>query len=48
MAHEQEAVGSYPGTIQWMEVSILLAITLWVEKLKIKVAKWATKKNNFF
>jgi hypothetical protein len=37
-------VGSNPGTIYWMDVSNLLAITL-KEKLKIKVAKWGTQKN---
>jgi hypothetical protein len=43
MAHDQEVVGSNPGTIYWMDVSNLLAITL-KEKLKIKVTKWGTPK----
>jgi hypothetical protein len=43
MAHDQEVVGSYPGTVYWMDVSNLLAITL-MKKLKIKVAKWGTPK----
>jgi hypothetical protein len=33
MAHDQEVVGSNPGTIYWMDVSDLLAITL-KEKLE--------------
>ena len=28
MAHDQEVVGSNPGTVKWMDVSNLLAITL--------------------
>ncbi len=28
MAHDQEVVGSNPGTVYWMDVSDLLAITL--------------------
>jgi hypothetical protein len=28
MAHDQEVVGLNPGTIYWMDVSDLLAITL--------------------
>jgi hypothetical protein len=43
MAHDQEVLGSNPGTMYWMDVSNLLAITL-KEKLKIKVAKWGTQK----
>jgi hypothetical protein len=43
MAHDPEVVGSNPGTIYWMDVSDLLAITL-KEKLKIKVAKWGIPK----
>jgi hypothetical protein len=43
MAHDQEVVGSNPGTVYWRDVSNLLAITL-KEKLKIKVAKWGTPK----
>jgi hypothetical protein len=34
MAHDQEVVGSNPGTVYWMDVAITLN-----EKLKIKVAK---------
>ena len=43
MDHDQEVLGSNPGTIYWMDVSDLLAITL-KEKLKIKVAKWGKPK----
>jgi hypothetical protein len=43
MAHDQEVVGSNPGTIYWMAISNLLAITL-KKKLEIKVAKWCTPK----
>jgi hypothetical protein len=43
MAHDQEVVNSNPGTVYWMDVSNLLAITL-KEKLKIKVAIWGTPK----
>jgi hypothetical protein len=46
MAHDQEVVGSNPGTIYWMDVSDLLAITL-KGKLKIKVAKCCTPKKYF-
>jgi hypothetical protein len=46
MAHDPEVVGSSPGTIYWMDVSDLLAITL-KEKLKIKVAKWGIPKKYF-
>jgi hypothetical protein len=28
MAHDQEIMGSNPGTVYWMDVSDLLAITL--------------------
>jgi hypothetical protein len=28
MAHDQEVMGSNPGTVNWMDVSGLLAITL--------------------
>ncbi len=45
MAHYLEVVGSNPGTVYWMDVSDLLAITL-KEKLKIKVAKWGKPKKN--
>jgi hypothetical protein len=45
MAHDLEVVGSNPGTVYWMDVSDLLAITLQkTEKLKIKVAKKETPK----
>jgi hypothetical protein len=44
MAHDQEVVGPNPGTVYWMDVSDLLAITF-KEKLKIKVAKWGPPKN---
>jgi hypothetical protein len=44
MAHDQEVMGSNPGTVYWMDVSDLLAITF-KEKSKIKVAKWGTPKN---
>jgi hypothetical protein len=46
MAHDQEIVGSNPGTVYWMDVSD--ASYYIIEKLKIKVAKWGTpkKKNN--
>jgi hypothetical protein len=27
-AHDQEVVGSNPGTVHWMDVSDLLAVTL--------------------
>jgi hypothetical protein len=43
IAHDQEVVGSNPGTIYCMDVGDLLSITL-KEKLKIKVAKWSTPK----
>jgi hypothetical protein len=45
MAHDLEVVGSNPGTIYWMDVSDLLAITL-KEKLKIKAAKWGKPQKN--
>jgi hypothetical protein len=35
MAHDQEVMGSNPGTVYWMDVSDLLAITL-KKKLKNK------------
>ena len=47
MAHDQEVVSSNPGTIYWMDVSDLLAITL-KEKLKIKIAKRGTPKKIAF
>jgi hypothetical protein len=43
MAHDQRVVGSNPGTIYWMDVSDLLAITF-KKNWKIKVAKWAHQK----
>jgi hypothetical protein len=43
MAHDQEVVGSNPGTVYWMDVSNLLGITL-KKNWKIKVAKWGTPK----
>jgi hypothetical protein len=43
MAPNQEVVGSNLGTVHWMGVSNLQAITL-KEKLKIKVAKRGTAK----
>ena len=46
MAHDQEVVGSNPGTVYWMDVCDLLAITL--KKWKIKVAKWADQKKYFY
>ncbi len=45
MAHDQEVVGSNPGTIYWMDVSV---VSYYIkEKLKIKVAKWGTPKKYF-
>ncbi len=43
MAHDQEVVGSNPGTVYWMNVSDLLAIIL-KEKLKINIAELGTSK----
>ena len=43
MAHDQEVVGSNPGTVYWMDVSNSLGITL-KKNWKIKVAKWGTPK----
>jgi len=45
MAHDQEVVGSKPGTVYWMDVSF--ASYNIKEKLKIKVAKWGTSKKIF-
>jgi hypothetical protein len=45
MAHDQEIVGSNPGTVYCMDVSD--ASYYITEKLKIKVAKWGTPKNYF-
>ena len=42
MAHDQEIVGSNPGTVYWMDVSD--ASYYISEKLKIKVAKWGKPK----
>jgi hypothetical protein len=42
MAHDQEVVGSNPGTVYWMDVSV--ASYYIKEILKIKVAKWGTPK----
>ncbi len=42
MTHDQEVVGSNPGTVYWMDVSV--ASYYIKEKLKIKVAKWGTPK----
>jgi hypothetical protein len=46
MAHDQEVKGSNPGTVYWVDVSNLLAITL-KKNWKIKVAKWGTPKKYF-
>jgi hypothetical protein len=43
MVYDQEVMGSNPGTVYWMDVSDLLAITL-KKNWKIKVAKWGTPK----
>ena len=45
-AHDQEVVGSNPGTIYWMDVSDLLAITL-KEKLENKGSQMGHTKNTF-
>jgi hypothetical protein len=45
MARDQEVVGSNPGTVYWMDVSV--ASYHIKEKLKIKVAKWGTPKKIF-
>jgi hypothetical protein len=45
-ADDQEVLGSNPGTVYWMDVSYLLAITL-NKKIKIRVAKWGTPKKYF-
>jgi Rad3-related DNA helicase len=45
MAHDQEIVGSNPGTVYWMDVSN--ASYYIKEKLIIKVAKWGTPKKYF-
>ncbi len=43
MAHDQEVVGSNPGTIYWMEVSDDASCYI-KENWKIKEAKWGTSK----
>jgi hypothetical protein len=43
MAHDQEVVGSNPGTVYWMDVSDDASYYI-KRKLKIKVAKWGTAK----
>jgi hypothetical protein len=43
MAHDQEVMGSNPGTVHWMDVSNEASYYI-KEKLKIKVAKWGTQK----
>jgi hypothetical protein len=45
MAHNQEVVGSNPGTAYWMDVSKLLAITL--KKIGNKVSQMWHPKNIF-
>jgi hypothetical protein len=45
MTHDQEVVGSNPGTLYWMDLSV--ASYYIKEKLKIKVAKWGTPKKYF-
>ena len=45
MAHDQEIVGSNPGTLYRMDVSN--ASYYITEKLKIKVTKWDTPKKYF-
>jgi hypothetical protein len=42
MAHDQEIMGSNPGTVYWMDFSD--ASYYIIEKLKMKVAKWGTPK----
>jgi hypothetical protein len=43
MAHDQEFVGSNPGTVYWMDVSNDASYYI-KRKLKIKVATWGTQK----
>jgi hypothetical protein len=43
MAHEQEVVGSNPGTVYWMDVSDA-SYYINTKKTKIKVAEWGTPK----
>ncbi len=42
MAHDQEVVGSNPGTVYWMDVSD--ASCYIQENTKIKVAEWGKPK----
>jgi hypothetical protein len=46
MAHDQEVVGSNPGTVYWMDVSNLLAITL--KKIENKGSQMGQKNIYFF
>ncbi len=46
MTHDQEVVGSNPGTVYWMDVSDLLAITL-KEKIENKGSQMGHTKKNF-
>ena len=41
MAHDQEVMGSNPGTVYWMDVSDASYYTH-MKITKIKVAKWGT------
>jgi hypothetical protein len=43
MAHDQEVVGSNPGTVNWMDVSDDASYYI-KRKFKIKVAKWGKPK----
>jgi hypothetical protein len=43
MGHDQVVVGSYSGTVYWMDVNNIASYIK--EKLKIKVTKWGTPKN---
>jgi hypothetical protein len=47
MVHDQEIVGSNPGTIYWMDVSDDASYYI-KEKFEIKVAKWGTSKKNIY
>ncbi len=44
MAHDQEVMGSNPGTIYWMDVSDASYYVL--NKMEIKVAKWGTPRTS--
>ena len=46
MAHDQEVVGSNPGTVYWIDASDLQTITL-KKNWNIKVANWGKPKNFF-